>query len=169
MKVTRLLLLVTAITAAIILANNVAQGDTPRGSWIKREYVDYCETIGMSEHVSPELLEAIIETESSGSAKAYNDTYGCYGLMQINRTAHYQRIKRLGVTDLYDPKQNILVGADYLQELFEKNGDDAMMVLMMYHGESKARQKAAIGEYSRYARKIVTRARELERAHGKVE
>lgn len=123
----------------------------------------------MDRHVSPELLEAIIETESAGQRTAYNSRYGCYGLMQINRTAHYPRIKKLGVSDLYNARQNIMVGADLLVELYERFGDDTGLILMTYHGESKAMAKAAVGEYSSYAQKVMNRQRELERAHGKTE
>lgn len=169
MRVKKLLLMIVSVVAVVILASNVTQGDAPQGSWISPQYVKYCEEIGMKKHVSPELLEAIIETESAGQARAYNGKYGCYGLMQINRTAHYPRIKKLGVNDLYNPKQNILVGADYLVDLYETHGDNTKMILMIYHGESRAKQKAAIGEYSNYARKIEARAKELEKAHGKTE
>jgi soluble lytic murein transglycosylase-like protein len=78
-------------------------------------------------------------------------------------------MKELGVSDLYDARQNIMVGADLLVELFEKYGDDTKLTLMAYHGETGARDKAEVGEYSRYARKIENRAKELEREHGKAE
>lgn len=44
-------------------------------------------------------------------------------------------MKELGVTDLYDPRQNMTVAADYLAELFEEYGEPGM-VLMKYNGDS---------------------------------
>ena len=60
---------------------------------------------------------AIVEAESSGKADARNG--GCIGLMQVYEKYHKDRMKRLGVTDLYDPYSNILVGTDILMELAE--------------------------------------------------
>ena len=53
-----------------------------------------------------------------------------------------------------------------LLELFEKYEDPAL-VLMIYHGESKAQQKYDNGQISSYAKKILDRACELERMRGK--
>lgn len=169
MRVRTFIVLIAGVITAVLLLNSTVTADEPQGSWIDSEIVNLCQEIGMERHISPELLEAIIETESAGKRFAYNGKYGCYGLMQINRSVHYKRMKELGVSDLYDARQNIMVGADLLVELFEKYGDDTKLTLMAYHGETGARDKAAIGEYSNYARKIESRARELERAHGKGE
>lgn len=127
----------------------------------------YCEEIGLARSVSPEILEAIIEHESSGDCRAYNGSYGCVGLMQINASVHRDRMKRLGVTDLYNAKQNITVGADLLLDLFKECGDDVGYVLMRYHGERHAKRNAENGKYSSYARRIMKRAYELEEIHGK--
>ena len=67
------------------------------------------------------------------------------------------------MTYLYDPKQNMEVAADYLQELFGRY-EDVGTVLMVYHGESGAVSKI---EPSQYADEILTRSAELERIHGK--
>ena len=72
-------------------------------------------------------------------------------------------MQELGVTDLYDPEQNMEVAADYLQELFGRY-EDVGTVLMVYHGESGAVSKI---EPSQYADEILTRSAELERIHGK--
>jgi soluble lytic murein transglycosylase-like protein len=166
----KLLLTAIAIVIATLALSTIdASADIPQGSWVDQDIVDLCEEIGMERHVSPELLEAIIETESAGQRFAFNEKYGCYGLMQINRSVHYKRMKALGVSDLYNARQNIMVGADLLVELYERFGDDTGLVLMAFNGVSRAQEKAAVGEYSSYAQKIMNRQRELERAHGKTE
>ena len=70
-------------------------------------------------------------------------------------------MERLGVTDLTDPYDNILVGVDYLQELTRRYVDQAM-VLMIYNGDSRAWKFWETGEMSKYAAKILERAEELE-------
>lgn len=117
--------------------------------------------IGKEYNICPELLQSIAFQESRFQADAQNG--GCTGLMQVNPAWHEDRMRELGVTDLYNPEQNMEVAADYLQELFEKY-EDVGTVLMVYHGESGAVSKI---EPSRYADEILTRSAELERAHGK--
>lgn len=117
--------------------------------------------IGKEYNICPELLQSIAFQESRFQADAQNG--GCTGLMQVNPAWHEDRMRELGVTDLYDPEQNMEVAADYLQELFEKY-EDVGTVLMVYHGESGAVSKI---EPSQYADEILTRSAELERLHGK--
>lgn len=108
--------------------------------------------------IAPELLMAIIETESRGQADAKNG--GCYGLMQISKKWHKDRMKRLGVTDIFDERSNILVGADLLAELRDEY-HELSLVLDIYHGDSKAFKNYENGIMSDYARKILERSAEL--------
>ena len=143
-----------------VLSVNGFEADT----YIAEEYQDYCEEIGEMYCVCPELLMAMIETESSGNPDATNGT--CKGLMQVSEKWHMDRMKRLGVKDIYDPYGNILVATDYLMELAEKY-EDIGLVLDVYNGNSKAMQNAENGILSEYAAKILYRAEMLERIHGK--
>ncbi|MBO5922795.1 MAG: lytic transglycosylase domain-containing protein [Bacteroidaceae bacterium] len=138
-------------------------GDTD--TYLTEEIQSYCVEIGDEYGACPELLMAIIESESSGKPTAKNGS--CKGLMQVSEKWHKDRMARLGVTDIYDPYGNILVGTDYLMELADKH-EDIGMVLMVYNGDSNAK-KYLNGEadLSKYARKILERSAELERKHGK--
>lgn len=107
---------------------------------------------------------AIIEQESSGQADAVNGD--CKGLMQIDEKWHGDRMERLGVTDLYDPYSNILVGVDYLAELAAED-DDLYTVLMIYSGTADVVKRGETGDWSDYAKEVVARSAELERLHGK--
>lgn len=122
-----------------------------------RSYVRYCEEIGERYCISPELLEAIIEHESRGIPTVGNSLQ-CYGLMGVSAKWNADRMKRLGVTDLYDPYSNILVAADLLLELFE-DMEDPYEVLRFYGGYPE-------GDYG-FSEYILNRARELEIIHGK--
>lgn len=130
----------------------------------KESWIDYIEIICQERNICPELVEAIIEAESSWNPKAQNGD--CIGLMQVSESWHKDRMARLGVTDLTDPYDNILVGVDYLAELFERY-EDVGAVLMKYNGDSRLPEYLETGEMSKYAEKILTRSAELERMHGK--
>lgn len=125
---------------------------------------EFIEIVCEDRNICPELVEAIIETESNWNPNAQNG--GCIGLMQISEKWHRERMQRLEVTDLTDPYGNILVGVDYLAELFDKY-EDVGMVLLVYNGSSMANDYWDTGELSSYAEKILTRSAELERIHGK--
>lgn len=90
----------------------------PADTWICDEFLPYINVISNQYHLCPEMVMAIIEHESSGQANASNGN--CKGLMQIYEKYHIDRMKKLGVTDSYDPYSNILVGCDYLAELFSE-------------------------------------------------
>lgn len=70
--------------------------------------------------VEPDLVRAIIFTESRYDADAYNPNTGVIGLTQINPKWHTKRALSLGVEDLSDPYGNILVCCDILHDLYQK-------------------------------------------------
>lgn len=158
---------VLAITAILILCLSslsiIANADEAE-TYIRPAYQSYVTQISNEYCICPELVLAIIETESSGNAKAKNGD--CIGLMQVSEPCHYDRMDRLGVTDLYDPYSNILVGCDYLAELFEEY-EDLGTVLMVYNGSSNAINRGENANYTGYANQIMKRSYELERLHGK--
>ncbi len=135
-----------------------------KDTWIPVEYQQYCEEIGARYAISPELLMAIIEKESSGQPQVYNGN--CKGLMQINEPYHRGRMQKLGVTNIYDPYGNITLGADYLLELFMEYQETGT-VLMVYNGSSRAVERGEAVDYTQYASEIIERAAFLERLHGK--
>lgn len=128
------------------------------------DFTEYIETVCEGYNICPELIEAVIERESGWDPKAENG--GCIGLMQISQKWHKDRMERLGAKDLKNPYDNILVGVDYLAELFEKH-EDVGWVLMTYNGDSRANRYLETGKLSEYAEWILERSAELEREHGK--
>lgn len=135
------------------------------GKELDLEYIRICEEIGQAYHICPELLEAVIEAESSGDPRAAGEA-GEIGLMQIDPKHHRDRAKRLGVHDLSDPRGNVLAGADYLAELFELY-EDPGTALMEYNGTKDAIERGRRGDYTDYAEKVMKRAAQLERMHEK--
>ena len=123
-----------------------------------------CIQYGKENGIAPELLEAICWKESRFQPDVVNTSGTCHGIAQIHRGSHRARMERLGVTDLYDPKDNIRVCADYLAELFEKY-EDPTTVLELYNGDTTA--AADPNRTSSYAQKILNISNALERVHYK--
>jgi soluble lytic murein transglycosylase-like protein len=94
--------------------------------------------------VSEVLLLAVIAVESAGRAKAVSPQ-GARGLMQlIPATA-----RRFGVTDSFDPAQNIRGGAAYLDWLLRNFGEDAILALAGYNaGEGAVERHQGVPPYS---------------------
>lgn len=133
----------------------------------REDWIEYIEQVCEKRSICPELVEAIIETESSWDPNAQNGT--CIGLMQIDQVCHWERMERLDVDNLWDPYDNILVGVDFLEELFREYEDPAA-VLMYYNAGRSARYGLGAwqdGKLSSYAERILERSAELERLHGK--
>ena len=134
-------------------------GSDHQGDW--QEYIErLCESKG----ISPELVEAMIERESSWNPDAVNGN--CVGLMQVNKEIHKELI---GDRDMTDPYDNIYVGVTILEELLHKYGEAAPALMFYNAGYSENYGVGAYedGKLSDYAEEILNRAEELERLHGK--
>lgn len=158
------ILLMLYVVIMLIGFNTTTYAEEPNDTCISETAQQACIEYGEQYGICPELLEAVIEAESRGQADVIGGD--CIGLMQINPKWHKERMERLGVTDLFDERSNILVGADLLAELFEEYSE-AAVVLGLYHGEKNAIKKAESGKMSSYVTGILERSAELERLHGK--
>lgn len=154
------------------LVTDSAEDDEP---YIEESFVETCngylsETtiknittqIGTLYDIPSEILQALMFVESSNYIYA-TSSCNAQGLCQIMPKWHYNRMSRLGVTDLYDPYSNVLVCADILNDLrYGQYGYDWSWVLMAYNmGEHGATIRYESGEVSNYANKIITKAYEL--------
>lgn len=94
--------------------------------------------------VSPALALAVIWTESAGKANAQSGA-GAQGLMQlIPATA-----ERFGVSDPFQPQQNIKGGVKYLDWLMKEFDGDPLMVLAAYNaGEGAVRKHKGVPPYA---------------------
>lgn len=165
-KIDRAIIGASAMAAAcmmfgIAITANAEIADTE----LPKEYIYYCEEAGQVYDICPEMIQAIIEQESDGNPGAVGAA-GEIGLMQIYPRYHVERSQRLNVYDLFEPEGNILVGADYLAELFAEY-QDMGTVLMIYNGVEDAKLRGNNGDYTDYAEEIMQRVEELERLHGK--
>lgn len=69
------------------------------------------------EFAPPALVKAVIQTESAGKPEAVSNK-GAAGLMQLMPGT----ARDLGVTDRFDPRQNVEGGSRYLQQMLNKFG-----------------------------------------------
>lgn len=120
-----------------------------------------CAKYGNEYGIEPELLEAIAWRESRWTANVVSENGACKGLMQINEKVHGERMKKLGVTDIYDVDGNIHVAADYLNELLEDN-PSIEYALARYHGESRPEKVLNGAKPSGYVKQIQRVAKALK-------
>lgn len=129
---------------------------------LSEDLQDYIFELCESYDIDPAVIVAVIWKESSYRVSVMGDNGRAYGLMQIQPRWHKDRMKRLGVDDLLDPYQNVLVGIDYLSELYHKK-DSIKWALMAYNGgPDYATKKLKAGEISSYASSVLKKAKELE-------
>lgn len=81
--------------------------------------------------VSVNLLKAIAKQESNFDAKATSHC-GAQGVMQLMPGT----AAALGVSDAYDPEQNIMGGAKYISQLLAKYNGDIPLALAAYNAGS---------------------------------
>ena len=114
--------------------------------------------------VDPALVLAVIEKESGYNPDASGDNGKSQGLMQIWRNAHKKRMKKLGVANLYDPRDNVLVGIDILAEKLEKYEDEEKALIAYNAGDAGAKKHYfSKGIYSdSYSRAVLKIAEEIQ-------
>lgn len=94
---------------------------------------DLIRALAPAYRLDPNLVLAVIETESSFDPKALSPK-NAQGLMQlIPKTA-----ARFGVTDVWDPRQNLKGGMAYLRWLLDYFGGDVRLALAGYNAGEKA-------------------------------
>lgn len=118
------------------------------------------------DNITPELILAVIETESRGIGDIVSDSGTYKGLMQINPRYQVDRMAKLGVTDIMDPRSNILVGTDMLSCMISDYNGNVALALMRYNGDSRAGEP---GYISSYASTILARESQLITMHNSVE
>lgn len=101
--------------------------------------------------IEPQIVMAMIERESTYSADRIGDNGNSYGLMQIQPRWHYERMQKLGCTDLLDPFQNVTVGIDYLAELLNRYGSIDKALVAYNQGSYK-------GTVTTYAKAVMETA-----------
>ena len=108
--------------------NGFTTGDSMIDSYIIDSSIRY--------NIDPLLIYSQMHQESSFKLKATSNK-GARGLMQLMPATAI----RLGVTDIYNPKQNIDGGIKYMRWLLDKFGGDVSLALAGYNAGEGAVMK----------------------------
>ena len=117
---------IETVKAAYIVTETVTEPETTAPERydipLSEGLQDYLIATARSYGLDPALVIAVIWRESCYQMDAVGDAGQAIGLMQIQPRWHQERMDRLGVTDLADPRSNILVGCDILSEVIGRYG-----------------------------------------------
>lgn len=91
-------------------------------------YEQIIETAAKTYDIDTSLIKSVITAESAGLPNA-KSLAGAKGLMQLmDSTA-----KDLGVSNSYDPTENIMGGTKYLSQMLKRFGNDLNLALAAYN------------------------------------
>ncbi|MGL4453958.1 MAG: lytic transglycosylase domain-containing protein [Sarcina sp.] len=98
-----------------------------RNTYLPNEYSNSIEKYSAEYNLEPNLVKAVIKTESSYNPMAVSNM-GAYGLMQITDQTGYYIASNIGMGDfnqpmLYNPDVNIQMGCWYLRNLINEFGN----------------------------------------------
>jgi len=91
-------------------------------------YAPLIEEAARASSIEPALVRAVLVVESGGDPKALSPR-GARGLMQLMP----ETAKRYGVSNVFDPQQNISAGSRYLRDLSDRYRNDLQLVLAAYN------------------------------------
>ena len=109
-------------------------------------------------NVDPELLSALVYVESGGNYQAVSPKKA-RGLTQLTAAT----AKELGVTDVFDPRQNIFGGAEYLRQQLKSFGKVSLALAAYNAGPTRVRSRRKLpSETQQYVQKVLRVQSELE-------
>jgi len=115
--------------------DRTASGDRYDAMLLARagQYDSIIEKAATSASVESNLLRAVIVVESGFNSRAVSKR-GAVGLMQLMPAT----ATRFGVSNPYDPLQNVHAGARYLKFLIDRFGQDVSLALAAYNAGEDA-------------------------------
>lgn len=131
--------------------NSVKLFDVPLDEDVQK----YIYAVAEQYNVNPALIIAIIDWESEFDPNARSAS-GDSGYMQVNDCNLKMLERELGITDIFDPYQNILGGTYILSCALNSSNDELQPALMVYNmGLKNARNLWKGGTYSsKYSRGV---------------
>lgn len=134
-----------------VMREQFFQTEVPYGKIIYRE--------ALKNDLSPELVAAVVETESDFRPRLVSGK-NAQGLMQIIPSTG----RLLGADNLFNPEANVAAGAKYLRYLYDRF-DDPRLALAAYNaGEGSVAKFGGIPPYSEtrnYVARVNARTRQL--------
>ncbi|MFD1797995.1 lytic transglycosylase domain-containing protein [Paracoccus aurantiacus] len=126
-------------------ATALAQEATPAMQTAADPYAAHIAEAAARFTVPEHWIRAVIRVESADNPRAISSA-GAQGLMQImpETWAHLRPRHRLGA-DPFDPRDNILAGAAYLREMFDRYGNTGAMLAAYNAGPARYEDYLATG------------------------
>lgn len=125
----------------------------PQPANVEPSYLDLVKDAASRYGVEAELITSVIAVESNFDPKAVSRK-NARGLMQLLP----ETAVRLGVKDVFDPKENIDAGTRYLKELLQLYNNDLVLALAAYNaGPDKVQQYGTVPPYAEtisYVRRV---------------
>lgn len=113
------------------ILGNIPQQTTQKYNQKTDKYDSIINEAAMKYGIKQSLIKAVIAKETGGqfNSDAYNEGSGASGLMQLTPITQ----KHLGVTNPFDPRENIFAGTRYLKELLTRYNGDIKLALIAYN------------------------------------
>lgn len=111
-----------------VIRQSLAQSNKPTYKGLSTDLEQHIDNMSAKYNVPSSLIRAVINVESGGNSNA-KSSVGAQGLMQLMEGT----AKDLGVTDRYNPYQNIEGGTKYLGQLLNRYNGDVNQALMAYN------------------------------------
>ncbi len=140
-----------------VVSNWVASDYPPED----RNYESIIQEAAQRYRVDAGLIRAVIQAESGGNPLAVSRA-GARGLMQLMP----QTAVELGVTNSFDPAQNIMGGTSYLRSLLDRYRGDVKLALAAYNwgmGNLEKRPGSMPQETKNYVAKVERQYRNLSK------
>ncbi len=117
-----------------------------------RDYDPFVREAASTFDLDPALIRAVIQAESAFDPWAVSRA-GAQGLMQLMP----ELSKEFGVNDPFDPRQNILAGAEYLKQLLDRFEGNMELALASYNaGPTVVARYAGIPPFEETRRYVKT-------------
>ena len=128
--------------------------DIPLDEDLQDYILEVCHDYGVN-HL---IILGMIEKESTFGPNVIGDNGEAFGLMQVQPKWHQERMGRLGVTDILDPYQNVLVGVDYFAEMLSYDRGIAWALMAYNGGATYANELTNEGVISSYVTDVFDNA-----------
>lgn len=107
------------------------------------KYVDIAIEAAEARGIDPNILLAVIATESGFNPKAKNPNSSASGLTQVMAKLHRGLIALYGGNP-FDPETSVNAGADLLQQHFDTSKGNVRKALNLYSGDSSGQYYNAV-------------------------
>jgi soluble lytic murein transglycosylase-like protein len=113
-------------------ATTVKAKNQQLGESIKEDIDNLVNKYSKEYNIEPDLIKQLITVASGNDPNAVGKN-GQLGLMQLNPAL----LSQFGVTNPFDPQQNILAGTQHLSQLLQNNNGNLSLALAAYNTDPK--------------------------------